>query len=64
MPIVVITLDGKRWRCARKHVDGSKGEVGFVDRERSDSGDMKGLEGTVLVDTNRATLITSDSSMS
>ena len=64
MPVVVITLDGKRWRCARKHVDGSKGEVAFMDREASDSADMTGLEGTVLVDTKRATLITSDSSMS
>ena len=66
MPLVVITLDGKRWRCARKHVDTSTGtgEVGFVDRDASDSKDMKGLEGTVLVDTKHAILITSDSAMS
>jgi len=54
MPVVVLTLDGRVWRCKRKHLDGSRGEMAFVDRAASDGPCMKGLQGCVIVDTSRA----------
>ena len=51
---MVLTLDGRAWRCKRKHLDGARGELGFVDRAASDGSAMRGLQGTVIVDTARA----------